>query len=108
MRHGPSKHRENSTPPTMNLRQPLIAIPLAVAVVLHSAFNHLLQSPKMATLGIIVVLPPLLHAIFLASERAVGRWLGQGFDADTEMLELINSGRFSDSVGVCRKVARLR
>ena len=70
---------------------------LAVAVVLHSAFNHLLQSPKMATLGIIVVLPPLLHAIFLASERAVGRWLGQGFDADTEMLELINSGRLSDS-----------
>lgn len=70
---------------------------LALAVVLHSAFNHLLQSPKIATLGIIVVLPPLLHAIFLASERAVGRWLGQGFDADTEMLELINSGRLSDS-----------
>lgn len=70
---------------------------LALAVVLHSAFNHLLQMPKIATLGIIVVLPPLLHAIFLASERAVGRWLGQGFDADMEMLELIYSGRFSDS-----------
>jgi protease PrsW len=70
---------------------------LAVAVVLHSAFNHLLQTPRIATLGIIVVLPPLLHAIFLASERAVGRWLGQGFDADMEMLELINSGRLSDS-----------
>lgn len=70
---------------------------LALAVVLHSAFNHLLQAPKLATLGIIVVLPPLLHAVFLASERAVGRWLGQGFDADTEMLELINSGRLSDS-----------
>lgn len=70
---------------------------LAVAVVLHSAFNHLLQSPRMATLGIIVVLPPLLHAVFLASERAVGRWLGQGFDADMETLELIYSGRFSDS-----------
>lgn len=70
---------------------------LAVAVVLHSAFNHLLQSPRIATLGIVVVLPPLLHAIFLASERAVARWLGQGFDADTEMLELINSGRLSES-----------
>jgi hypothetical protein len=70
---------------------------LAVAVVLHSAFNHLLHLPKVATVGIIVVLPPLLHAIFLASERAVGRWLGQGFDADVEMLELINSGRLSDS-----------
>jgi len=70
---------------------------LVLAVVLHSAFNHLLQAPKLATLGIIVVLPPLLHAVFLASERAVGNWLGQGFDADTEMLELINSGRLSDS-----------
>jgi protease PrsW len=70
---------------------------LALAVVLHSAFNHLLQAPKIATLGIIVVLPPLLHAVFLASEKAVGNWLGQGFDADTEMLELINSGRLSDS-----------
>lgn len=68
-----------------------------VAVVLHSAFNHLLFTPKFATLGIIVVLPPLLHAVYLRSERAVGRWLGQGFDADTEMLELINSGRLSDS-----------
>jgi hypothetical protein len=27
----------------------------------------------------------------------VGDWLGKGFDADTEMLELINSGRLSDS-----------
>ena len=70
---------------------------LAVAIVLHSAFNHLLASPKMATLGIVVVLPPLLHAVFLHSEKSVGRWLGHGFDADTEMLELINSGRLSDS-----------
>jgi len=27
----------------------------------------------------------------------VGDWLGKGFDADTEMLDLINSGRLSDS-----------
>jgi len=69
----------------------------AVAVVLHSAYNHLLYSPKIATLAILVVLPPLLYAVFQRSERAVGDWLGKGFDADTEMLELINSGRFSDS-----------
>jgi RsiW-degrading membrane proteinase PrsW (M82 family) len=70
---------------------------LAVAIVVHSAFNHFLASPKFATLGIVVALPPLAHAVFLASERAVGQWLGHGFDADTEMLELINSGRLSDS-----------
>jgi len=70
---------------------------LAVAVVLHSAFNHFLLSPLVSTLGIAVVLPPLLHAVFERSERAVGSWLGKGFDADAEMLELINSGRLSDS-----------
>ena len=67
------------------------------AVVLHSAFNHLLTSPQIATLAILVVLPPLLYAVFQRSEKSVGDWLGQGFDADTEMLELINSGRLSDS-----------
>jgi hypothetical protein len=30
-------------------------------------------------------------------QKAVGEWLGRGFDADTEMLELIHSGRLSDS-----------
>src|SRR6202165_5528404 len=31
-----------------------------LAVVLHSAFNHLLTWPKLATLAILIVLPPLL------------------------------------------------
>lgn len=69
----------------------------AVAVVLHSAYNHLFLSPKLSTLAVLVALPPLFHAIFRRSEKAVGDWLGKGFDADTEMLELINSGRLSDS-----------
>ena len=47
--------------------------------------------------GASLVLPPLLYVVFERSEKAVGGWLGQGFDADTEMLELINSGRLSDS-----------
>jgi protease PrsW len=70
---------------------------LVFAVALHSAFNHFFLSPRLSTLGIAVLLPPLLYAVFERSEAAVGRWLGSGFDADTEMLELINSGRFGDS-----------
>jgi len=35
--------------------------------------------------------------VFARSESAVGDWLGRGFDADAEMLELINSGQLSDS-----------
>ena len=69
----------------------------AIAVLLHSAFNHLFLSPKLSTLAILIVFPPLFIAVFQRSERAVGDWLGKGFDADTEMLDLINSGHFSDS-----------
>jgi RsiW-degrading membrane proteinase PrsW (M82 family) len=69
----------------------------ALAVVLHSGYNHLAHEPRLATLAILVVLPPLFYVVFARSEEAVGGWLGQGFDADTEMLELINSGRLSDS-----------
>jgi len=69
----------------------------ALAVLLHSAFNHLLSSPLHATLGIVFVLPLMLWAVFAKSEAALGQWLGRGFDADAEMLELINSGRLPDS-----------
>ncbi|MET0919304.1 MAG: PrsW family glutamic-type intramembrane protease [Burkholderiales bacterium] len=70
---------------------------LGVAIVLHSAYNHLLTSPRAATLTALFSVPALLYVVFQRSEKAVGEWLGQGFDADTEMLDLINSGRLSDS-----------
>jgi len=68
-----------------------------LALVLHSGYNHLSHSPRIATLVILLVLPPLLYVVFERSEKAVGNWLGSGFDADAEMLELINSGRLADS-----------
>ena len=36
--------------------------------------------------------PLLMTLVFKRSERALGEWLGRGFDADAEMLELITSG----------------
>ena len=69
----------------------------ALAFALHSGFNHLLGSPRLATLAALVVLPPLLFWVFHRSEKAVSDWLGQGFDADASMLELINSGHLADS-----------
>ncbi len=69
----------------------------ALAVALHAAFNHMWGSPKLSTIAVLVVLPPLLFAVFHRSERAVSAWLGQGFDADARMLESISAGRFSDS-----------
>ena len=68
-----------------------------LAVLLHSAFNHFLFWPLHATLGIVFVLPLVLWAVFARSEAALAEWLGVGFDADAEMLELIGSGRLADS-----------
>jgi hypothetical protein len=45
----------------------------------------------------IVILPPLSYVIFERSEKTTEDWLGEGFDADAEMLELINSGRLTES-----------
>jgi RsiW-degrading membrane proteinase PrsW (M82 family) len=68
-----------------------------VAVVTHSVFNHFFFAPIINTLAVLLVLPLLLVVVFDRSERAVSEWLGMGFDADTELLELINSGEFSTS-----------
>jgi RsiW-degrading membrane proteinase PrsW (M82 family) len=72
-----------------------------VASVTHSVFNHFFLTPLLSTAIVLVLLPVLLAAIFERSERSVSDWLGMGFDADTELLELINSGGLSSSkVGV--------
>jgi len=67
------------------------------AVVVHSIFNHFFFTPVVNTLLILVSLPVVLTVIFQQSEKSVSEWLGTGFDADTELLELINSGEFSSS-----------
>jgi RsiW-degrading membrane proteinase PrsW (M82 family) len=70
---------------------------LLLAALLHSAYNHFFLAPILATAGILVVLPPLLLWVFERSESSLGRWLEVGFDADTELIELINSGQLADS-----------
>jgi RsiW-degrading membrane proteinase PrsW (M82 family) len=72
-----------------------------LAAAVHSAYNHFLFAPLLATIGVVLLLPPLLMAVFQREEKAVEQWLNVGFDADTELLELINSGRLSESpVGI--------
>jgi RsiW-degrading membrane proteinase PrsW (M82 family) len=68
-----------------------------VATVTHSIFNHFFLTPVLNTLVVLVCLPLLLVAVFDRSERSVSDWLGMGFDADTELLELLNSGDLSVS-----------
>ena len=74
-----------------------VLLPLLTAVLLHSAFNHFVLPPIYQTLLVMVSLPPLMMLVFARSERAVEGWLGTGFDADRELLELLDSGNFSES-----------
>ncbi len=68
-----------------------------LAAIVHSVFNHFFLAPVLNTAVVLVILPLLLVAVFERSEKAVSDWLGAGFDADTELLELINSGELSAS-----------
>jgi RsiW-degrading membrane proteinase PrsW (M82 family) len=70
---------------------------LALAIGLHALFNQLITLPRATTLAIVAVFPPLFYAVFQLSSRALSGWLGKGFDSDTAMLGLIESGRFADS-----------
>lgn len=72
-----------------------------VASITHSVFNHFFLTPVLNTAVVLFSLPLMLALVFERSERSISDWLGMGFDADTELLELINSGGFSTSkVGV--------
>jgi RsiW-degrading membrane proteinase PrsW (M82 family) len=70
---------------------------LLIATITHSIFNHFFLHPILNTLGILVTLPILMAVVFQQSEKSVEEWLDVGFDADTELLELINSGELSGS-----------
>lgn len=69
----------------------------AAAVALHAVFNRLLVSPLATTVGLLVVFPLLMRAVYRLSERRLGRWLGTGFDRDSELLAAIKAGRVIDS-----------
>ena len=74
--------------------RPYLLLPgLAVAVVLHSLYNHFLLNPILATALIVLVFPLLSVAVFQQSERETQAWLGTGFDTDQEMLRAVHSGQ---------------
>jgi len=70
---------------------------LVIAAVIHSIFNHFFLSPLLTTLGVLVFLPLIMAIVFQHSEKSVEDWLDVGFDADSELLQLINSGELSGS-----------
>jgi RsiW-degrading membrane proteinase PrsW (M82 family) len=77
---------------------PLLYLPgLALAIVLHSIYNHFPLRPILMTLVVMVVVPPLLQFVFRLSAARIHRWLELDFDADALLLRQINSAEFSSS-----------
>ncbi len=70
---------------------------LLVAIVIHSLFNRFLVSPLTSAVLIVAILPPVMVLVFAQSEKHVQAWLGRGFDVDSDLLQAIGSGNFSDS-----------
>jgi len=83
------------TRPTVSWR---IWLPgLAAAIFVHAAFNRMLTHPIPSTVVIMVVLPLLMKWVYRVGENRMRRWLGQGFDRDTELLALINEGQVQET-----------
>lgn len=70
---------------------------MLAAILVHSLYNQFLFAPAYSTLGILLFLPPVIYIVFQRSEHALQRWLAVDFDADTQLLELLNSGAVEGS-----------
>jgi RsiW-degrading membrane proteinase PrsW (M82 family) len=79
-------------------RNPAVFLPgLGAAAILHSTFNHFILPPVISTALVLVVFPTIVTIVFNRSERATQNWLGSGLDSELELLDLITSGRISES-----------
>ncbi len=70
---------------------------LALATIVHSAFNHLASHSLVTSSILLVAMPLLVVSVFERSEAATRAWLGAGLDTDVEALELIAGGSISNS-----------
>jgi len=70
---------------------------LAVAIAIHSAFNHRPLPPLAMTAAVLLLLPLLVVVVFQRSERATREWVGAGLDLDIELLDLVRSEHFAST-----------
>ncbi len=69
----------------------------ALAVLIHSAYNHFFLTPVLSALCVVVALPLFMTIVFRRSERSLRGWLGVGFDSDAQLLEMIETGCVSET-----------
>jgi protease PrsW len=70
---------------------------LAAAIAIHSAFNHFVLNPLLATGLLLVALPLLMIAVFERSRRATRDWLRADFTSDLAFLDTIRSGEVAQT-----------
>ena len=80
---------------TTRFRLRLLVPGLALAVVLHSLYNHFLLNPVLATAVIVIVFPLVSVVVFQQSERAARAWVGEGFDSDQDLLKAVTGAQVS-------------
>jgi hypothetical protein len=69
----------------------------AAAMAIHALYNQFVLPPVVATLVLIVVLPPLVLLTFERSERSTHEWVSAGLDLDVELLRLVLSDDFGQT-----------
>ncbi len=67
---------------------------MALALFIHSGFNHFAINPFLQTLLIILVLPTFFVIIFNQSNSMLQNWLEIEFSNEVEMLRMIRQGQF--------------
>lgn len=76
-------------------RAALTLVPgLSLAIVIHAIYNHLLVSPVVGAVVVLVALPVVVVAVFERSEGATREWVGAGLDLDLQLLQLVMSDGF--------------
>lgn len=68
-----------------------------IAVALHAAFNYAQLSPLASAVVMMIVLPPIVLAVFERSEKVTREWVGDGLDLDMELLQLVKSSHFGST-----------
>lgn len=82
---------------------------LIAATVLHAAYNQFFLPPLINMAVMVIVFTFTVGVLVVLSERRTREWLGSGFDTDQELLNLLMSGRISETrVGVYLRRLKLR
>lgn len=70
---------------------------VAVAVIIHSLYNHFFISPLFSSILIFIMFPLILSAIFQINETYLRKWLEVEFDTEAKLIAMLNRGKFSET-----------